>query len=1022
MHTPNNAYTTKFNSGIIVALLAFSGLVILVPFVAPVSAATANNPTVSVYPGALWGAAGYYMPIVFNITNPSSNTVGISQITLNGPAAFTAEDCSGVGGEGFTPAFLTDCTYSGTVITFYSSGSGNSLPPGATVQLGAPFGLPSSLVSYPGTYSITTSWQDTAGDYHAGPTLTAHVFDPSAYPTLVTKVGSTYIGPLSSGYKAGAGASTITGNIGVANKGVIVSLFAEFGNGVFSGSGVTCISAAICYTTTSSTGAFSATYQPSNLVGTTYVFAIIGGFVPSSIDCGWIVPEHDNAYSGTSTLASDCGTAESIYNSTSITTVAGNPSSVTWTLPGSATSTAPNHYETTYGTDSATKVGAETAGSGISFSLADKFGNSVDFSSLTTPGVTLVAAGTGRFDFGAGTTYTAIQCGVTPATWTCPTSGTSYTLSTGSINYFQGTTYGTIGQLSASIYDGATLKGTGHSGSIITSTFSTTSPTPVIGGNPTPTTVKAGHSFPVAISDVTDAQKGVPVTFWLDMATSVIVNGDGHFSTGLHNITATTNSTGGAHELYSADTGAGAVALFLTSVSRPIDGNPSAFIGNGTDSTSVTTQFGSAAKLNVKLYYDSGLATAITNGRAVNGTDIFINAILQDAYGNTVTNNGGQIQLTISVSAGGVISASTVYIPTGDSDTYTGFGTITWTTSSSLGSETVSFSGVVAGNTVSGSKSITVVGPKPTFSITAPTTLAGIIYSDTSAVFFQGWANASTGYDPSGTTMSSVMFDSSAGEGSASVSNSFNATWTAPISFSSGFGWVIFNATDSNGNTFTSVNYTLLVDTANPTVKFTTSNNANLTAGDKVTAVVIDSLGDINMSSVAATKNGSAIPSSSVSVSGTNMAGSNVTYTVTISGLSAGTWDLGLAASDYAGNTGTATDITVHVSVPPNQVFTSTTPVIGTSSLGFKIVSATWTNNGVGSVTADYTFEIFQGSTSGAPVALGLVESASAAGSTSTVSFGIPSNLASGSYTAAVFVTAAGSAYSQVYTVQFTVS
>jgi len=258
-------------------------------------------------------------------------------------------------------------------------------------------------------------------------------------------------------------------------------------------------------------------------------------------------------------------------------------------------------------------------------------------------------------------------------------------------------------------------------------------------------------------------------------------------------------------------------------------------------------------------------------------------------------------------------------------------------------------------------------------------------------------------------TMSTVTYSVNKGAATAATivtgSGTGKVTWSAGVFFAAGLNNITFTATDSKSNTVTSATFKVLVDSVGPTVKFVTKTGASLTFGQSVTATVVETMGDLNGTSVVATKNGTAIASSNVAVTGTNNLGKNTTYSVSISGLPSGTWVLGLSAKDLAGNTGTATSITVTVSVPFAASVTINSAAAGTlGSFSGITVSAT---NLWGSTQNLVVFAVWKNS-AGQTVAVTTGGLTLAAGATGSAFAPLASPLPSGAYSVSVFVITTG--------------
>ena len=192
-----------------------------------------------------------------------------------------------------------------------------------------------------------------------------------------------------------------------------------------------------------------------------------------------------------------------------------------------------------------------------------------------------------------------------------------------------------------------------------------------------------------------------------------------------------------------------------------------------------------------------------------------------------------------------------------------------------------------------------------------------------------------------------------------------------------------------------------MTDTAAPTVAFTTASGATVNYSSPVTATITVPEGDLNATSVVASLNGTTLASSAVTITGTNNLGHSVTYTVSITGLAAGSDTVGLSASSLAGLTGTATTITVTV-----QVAFATSVIITSASYGtlgsFNGISVTATNTWSTSQNL-VVFAVWKNSAgqTAAVTTGGLTLAAGASGTTFTPLAG---GLPSGSYTVSVFV------------------
>ena len=1013
MNTPTNAYLTKFSSGTILAILALSGLLLFLPLGSPIFASNANLPTATVTGNNPVAGGAVGQNFVITLGNPNPNAYTITGFSINGPSGWTITGCTAGG-------FLVTCHFTSSAATFsvsqFTVGTAAGVPPGSTDTLTITATVGTASGTYPFTSTFTSKVQDaSAVDFYNGPPFSVLVVDSTTHITVVTPAAS-------ANYAAGSPALTETATVACTVSATCPSGHEAGIPIVFTAPGYlagTVFSFSPGTASTDSSGVATTVFQPSNHAGdATTVSAAIGSSAFASV--------------------ASVGT---------ITTVAGAPTEIAWTLTSSNPKNG-NHYITTQGTTvngvSATFTGATMAATGASFAIADKFGNGVDFSTATlTYTVSLTAlSGGGRFD--ATGLPSVISCknggnwqagGVdiaNPAVTPCPVAGTSANLP---FPYFQSSLYGAIGEFSASVtgtLNSASYAGAGQSNLLITSTFAGASPVPTIAliTGVTLPNVPAGKSVNVTATLAT-AQAGVPVTLFLDKTTSyeTVAGAKDYgansmltagFSGGLFRVSTTTRSNGLAAAMFTIDTNAGSAAFYQANVTAPTDASLTNSLGISADSAgaaslcaaavvTVCTIAGSPTTFTVLTYYDNLLAFPASHA-ATSGT-LYVNVVISDAYGNVATNTAAtaiQIGLTASCGSTCLLSATTVYITSGGKDTQSSFGPITWTMPSGTGSVTLTASGVLSGvQKTSAPATVAVVSPKPTLAITSPVPMSGVIYSGSGNVVFSGGANASIGYASTGplaVTITSITYKIDTGAvQTAPISSANKITFSVAATMAAGKHTITFNATDSKGNVATGQSYTVLVDTAAPTVKFTTANNANIsgTSSSTVTATIVVAQGDLNMSSVVASVNGTALTSSHVTVSGTNTLGTSTTYTVTIGGLSTGTDVLGLSASSLAGLTGTATGITVHVTVAAGQSFV----VSGTPSAGklgqYNGVNVAYQNLNPTTQTI-VIFAVWQ--TSAGTVGISTSSATVGAGATTSAFIVEPVGLASGTYTVNIFV------------------
>jgi len=1056
MNTPSKAYVTKFSSGTILALLAFSGLLILIPVASPIVAANASLPTVSVT-GNNPALGGNTATFTLTVGNPSSNQFTVTAFTINAPAGWTictatsAAPCAPPGTNPKAGGFLSgvpSATASGvtwTVSTF-TVGTGAGIPPGSSDTL--VFTATAATGTYPFSSTFTTKAQDaSAVAFYTGPSFSILVIDPATCSQVAPNVCTVTPAAPAVNYVAGSAALTETATILPAQAGIPVVFSAPGYAGSFTGYSFSPVTAL-----TNSAGVATTVFQPSNL------------------DCATAAANcvtHVDIAIGSSSIAA-------VASAVTVTTVAGAPSEVSWTLAPVA-SNGNNYIQlegtTTNAGTSGTFTGAKMLAAGASFAIADKFGNSVNLNTANLVWTVTITAlsGAGLFDaIGLPSVISCTNAAPGPNVWmsgttvvgpACPVAGLTTPLP---FNYYQSPIYNAIGELSGGVagtLSGSSYAGAGQSGQLFTSTFAAASPLPVM-TLPSGVTLPTGVVYPpdIAAGDKVNvtatlvppatcgggavacpAQPGVPVSLMLDQVNSYETIAGAHdyganskltvgFSNGLTYVSTPTDSLGVAWGLFTLDTVAtptASHAYFLDNVTAPSDVSITADRPNSTSTfvapaTPVITLSNVPTTFTVLTYYANIEAPApLPHGlmgpatHAATGASIYVDVTISDAYGNVATNTGSnQIQISLAASCGSScpLSATTVYIPSGGSDTFASFGAIVWTMPSTIGSVTLTGSGVLSGVAkTSAPATLGVVSPDPTIAIISPTPLNGVIYSSNNAVVFSGQANVSIGYASTGSfavKITSVTYSIDGGAVQTAPTTTANQiTFSVAATFTAGLHTIVFNATDSLGNVASSAKYSVLVDTTAPTVAFTTANGALVTYSSPVTATITVPEGDLNATSVVASLNGTALASSHVSVTGTNNLGHSVTYTVTITGLSAGSDTIGLSATSLAGLTGTATTITVTVQVNP-----ATSVIINSASYGslgsFNGISVTATNTW----SASYNLVVFAvwKNSIGQTVAVTTGGLTLASGASGSAFAPLAGALPSGSYTVSVFVITTG--------------
>jgi hypothetical protein len=168
-------YINNFSSGTILALLALSGMLFLVPLAAPVHATNANPVQLKVTSGnPLIGTGAQTISV--QITNPSTNAYAVTAFTLTAPTGWTVSDC------GDTGNYFENCVSSATGATYYATGTNphtaltfnTPLSPGAsdtvTITVAPATGF------YPITGVFTSTVQDaSSASFYTGPSFSAQV-------------------------------------------------------------------------------------------------------------------------------------------------------------------------------------------------------------------------------------------------------------------------------------------------------------------------------------------------------------------------------------------------------------------------------------------------------------------------------------------------------------------------------------------------------------------------------------------------------------------------------------------------------------------------------------------------------------------------------------------------------------------------------------------------------------------------------------------------------------------------------
>lgn len=237
--------------------------------------------------------------------------------------------------------------------------------------------------------------------------------------------------------------------------------------------------------------------------------------------------------------------------------------------------------------------------------------------------------------------------------------------------------------------------------------------------------------------------------------------------------------------------------------------------------------------------------------------------------------------------------------------------------------------------------------------VDAGTTTTGDSVAPTISVTNQGSINSSSVIPISGSAtdnvaVSSVTWSNSlGGSGTASISGTTSATWTANVSLKVGSNIITFVASDAAGNTATTTTTVNLVDTTAPVITVTNQGAVNSSGAVTISGSVTD---NVAVSSV--TWSNSLGGSGTVSISGTS-------WTANLS-LAVGSNVITFSARDTANNIST-TSVTITRTLtsditPPTVTITqqgtvSATGIVtiyGTVTDNVAVSSLTWSNSATG--------------------------------------------------------------------------
>jgi len=615
LNTLTNAYVKKISSGTILALLAISGLLFLVPVATPVFAANASLPTVAVTANSIVLDSSANV-VTLKISNPAGNSYTITGFSVAAPSGWTV---TGTTAGGYLPSHSNTASGALWTVSTFTVGTGAGIPPGQSDVVTFTATAPGAG-SFPINSVFTSEVQDaSAVAYYAGPSFSILVIDHTTVTTItVTPAGSN----TATSYTAGTAVYTVTATVTAAEaQSGLTIVWSDGGSGAASatypssfGSATSTTSAATATTATATT-----TFQPSEVKTLTGVpTATIGTCV--SVRC----------------TAADGST---------IVTVAGSPSTVTVTAGATSTQT---DYITFHGTGGYTGavLSGEVAAGGLTGQVADAFGNTV------TSGITFAAGQQcvittfgGLFDLGV----------PTPSSTDTLAGGGAGCTAAGAITsahpYYQPSAYGSttfVQIVMTGTYNAAAFTASGKSQSLTTSSFDAAAVlgTPGLSTSVAAGNIGAGSAAGVASTitltyTLTNAQAGVPITF-LSVNTTNPYTGSFVGGNGLAthkdpaNITVATTVTSGvatATAKFTVDTAVGDATTFKAEFANPITvppDNPSHIIGPSPATGAFTTIAGAASKLLVNAYFDQALAHKTT--KSIAPQSLWIDVFLADFW------------------------------------------------------------------------------------------------------------------------------------------------------------------------------------------------------------------------------------------------------------------------------------------------------------------------------------------------------------------------------------------------------
>lgn len=547
-----------------------------------------------------------------NVTNPASNAFAITSITIIAPGASSGFSFTDSGATCGTANILLGTIGAASQNAIQcTAGTGTGLPPGFSqvITLGGLIGpvVAASAAPSIGTFTSLVVDSSGTGESYSGSSFNVYSIAPdiSIAVTLSNSPATTFT--------AGSSAITVTATLGSGQVGVPL---------VFS------FSAGSSYPASG----FTSTIAPSSTLSS-----------GSTTTTSWTPSNHAGDATGIKvTLGNSAITATS---STSLTTIAGAPSEVSFYFTNTGTT-----YTSDYLTNPVTVAGTVYATPGtttISLSLADAYANAVTFSSSITA-MTVSASG-GEFLLATPQTLEAsFSCLTGAGNIVCPTSGTSLIFGTnvnsrsdGAITYVQSSLYGATGTLSASITT-ALATYTGTSGNIITSALDSTLHSPYlinssqtaaqISGN---VFVQVGTSLSVYEKITDPIQQGVPITLNFCAACSGSSAGyDSAIPGFISSETLYTNSSGMVQETLPINSTAGSTAVFNATMAGPTTVSTTNTVSSGVSLIAQTTGL---SQYTVDILSSNGGSTSPTGSNTYKAEST-ISLTAKPAPGNVFVN------------------------------------------------------------------------------------------------------------------------------------------------------------------------------------------------------------------------------------------------------------------------------------------------------------------------------------------------------------------------------------------------